>query len=343
MSFVVVGTNYKYSPIELREKIYFSKKRIREALNFLIEISSLNAAVILSTCNRVEIYASVSDEEKGVEELKDFISQYHEIDRQDIYPYLYGYSNNDALKHLLLVCCGIDSLIVGERQILEQVKSCFLESENNGFTDYFLKKIFYYALDFSQRICAQTNISKGEISASSVAVDFIKDRVGSLKDKNILIVGTGKVTELVLQHLSKEDSKVIFISSRNFKKAQEFAKKIIARAVRFEDLENHLKEADIVITATASPYFIIKKETLEGAAKQRLIIIDLAVPRDVSPDVRQLENVELFNLEDLGYVIENNLNKKKNEIEKAKQIVDIEVESLWTKVIESAPELALLP
>ncbi len=343
MSFIVVGTNYKYSPIELREKIYFSKRRIGDTLQFLKERTNFKAAVILSTCNRVEIYANVEDKEAGIKKIEDFIYRYHEVDNRAPSSYFYRYSGKEALKHLLLVCCGLDSLIVGEKQILEQIKFCFSESENNGFMDPFLKKIFQYVLSFSESIHKQTKISKQGISVGSIAIDFIKERMGSLNGKNILIVGTGKVTELVLERLNEEDSKVIFISSRNFRKAEEFADKIGAKAVKFENLKYLFDKANIIITATASPHFIIKKELLETVKGHRLLIIDLAVPRDVDPCVKEIDVVNLYSLEDLGSVIKRFEANKQVEIEKAKNIIDSQIEKIWTKLTVMEPEPALLP
>lgn len=343
MGFIVVGTNHKYSPIILRERISFSKKRLRDALNFLRERGLLNGAVILSTCNRVEVYASAEDSQLKVEEIEDFISRYHEVDKRAIFPYLYIYEGKQAIRHLMSVASGLDSLILGETQILGQVKSSFIEAESLDFVDRSLRKIFNTAISLAGSLHRETEISKGKISVGSVAIDFIKERIGALSNKKILIIGVGKVTELVLQYLKKENPNVVFISSRSFERAKDLAAKIGAEAVRFDRLREFLKEADVVITATASPHFIIKKETLREIAEHRLLIIDLALPRDVDPRAKEIENVDLFCLEDLDYVIKNNIAERVKEAEKAKQIIDIEVERLWQELTELEQEPALLP
>lgn len=343
MNLVIVGTNHKYSPIELRERISFSQKRLKDALSFLKERRLLDSAVILSTCNRVEIYASAEDAESGIGEIKDFISRYHEIGKQRFLPYLYIYEGKQALRHLILVACGLDSLILGETQVKEQVKYAFQEAEAVGVADGFLKEVFNAALTYAETIRKVTGISQGEVSVGSAAIDFIKEKIGSLKDKNILIIGVGKVTELVLQYLKKENPRVVFVANRTFEKARAKAEAIGAEAVRFDVLKQSLRETDILITAAASPHFIIKKETLEDALSRRILIVDLALPRNVEPAVKELKEVELFGLEDLGQVIQKNLERRKIEAEKANGIIDIEVQKLWQRLIRLEPEPARLP
>ncbi len=359
MSFILVGTSYKYSPIQVREGLSFSKKRLKDALYFLSETSVLRGAVILSTCNRVEIYASVGDSKAGIREIEDFISRYHEIDKRKISPYLYMCEDKDAMKHLISVACGLDSLILGELQILGQVKSSFLEAESIGFIDDFLREIFRSAISFARRIHAETKISEGKVSVGSIAIDFIKKRIGALSGKNILIIGVGKVTELVLKYLKKENPNVVFVSNRTFEKANELASRIGAEAVRFDDLRQFLKEADVVITATASPHFVIERGALEEIMSRRLrptalypsenksgshslLIIDLALPRDVDPGVKEIGSVDLFCLEDLDTVIKKNTERRIQEAKKAKEIIDIEAGRLWKEVTKLEQEPALL-
>lgn len=343
MNLVVVGTNYKYSPIELRERLSFSRKRIRDALFFLKERDVLKAAVILSTCNRVEVYASADELEIGIREIEDFISRYHEISKAKLSPFLYRYKDKEAIRHLFLVSSGLDSLILGETQVLGQVKFFFYESESVGYVDGFLRKIFFSAFSTSKRVHRETRISEGKVSVGSLAIDFIRERLSTLSGKNVLIIGAGKVTELVLRYLRQEQPNVVFISSRSFEKAKELAAQIGAKAVRFDKLNQFLREADVVITATSSPHFIIKKEIVEGTIGScRLLIIDLALPRDVDPRVKEIENVDLFCLEDLDTVIKKNMEKRSQEAYKANNIIDIEVKKLWNELIELEPEPALL-
>lgn len=343
MNVIVVGTNHKYSPIEIRERLSFSKKRTQDALLFLKESSCLKAAVILSTCNRVEIYVSAEEVESAIFAIVNFLSRYHEIDKERFLPYLYIYKDRQALKHLFSVACGLDSLILGETQILGQIKQAFLEAENVGFTNDFLREMFYCGIYFAKKIHRETKISEGKVSVGSVAIDFIKERLGGLSGKNILIIGIGKVTTLVLTYLKEEESNVIFISNRTFEKAKVLAGQIGAKAVRFDALPYFLNKADVVITATASPHFILKKETLDGIINHRLLIIDLGLPRNVDPWVKEIKNIELFSLEDLDGVIKKNLEIKKQEAIKVKEIIDKEVGKIWGKFTELELEPVHLP
>lgn len=341
MNFILVGTNHKYSPIEVRERIFFPKKRLGGVFFLLKENRALKGAVILSTCNRVEIYGSTESTELGTEKIKEFICTYHEIDKEKFLPYLYAHEGKEAVRHLFSVACGFDSLITGEKQILGQVKDSFLEAETAGFVNGFLKNIFTSVVNFAAEIQRSAWMSAAEISAGSAAIDFIKEKIGSLSEKNILIIGVGKVTELVLSYLKKENPKVVFVANRTFEKAKALADKIDAKAVRFDKLEGSLKEADIIITAAASSHFILKKDMLENTVNRRLLIIDLGLPRNVEPRIKEIERVELFCLEDLNQTIQNNLGLRKIEIEKARGVMEQEVERIW-QLIESEPERALL-
>lgn len=341
MKLIVVGTNHKHSPMAFREKLFFPKKRLRQALDFLREVSLLKGAVILSTCNRVEVYASAEDPEITVREIEDFISRYHEIDKRTLSLYLYIYKEREALRHLIRVASGLDSLIPGETQILGQVKSSFVEAQELGFVNGHLRRIFSYAISIARKIHRETGITDGKVSVGSIAIDFIKERAGTLSGKKVLIIGIGKVTELLLQYLKKENPEVVFISNRTFEKAKELAAQIGARAVRFDDLNQSLKEADVVITATASPHLIIRRERLPDI-NRRLLIVDLALPRDVDPAVREVENVELFCLEDLNGVIKKNMARKREQARRAEEIINIEAEMLWKELTESEAEIARL-
>jgi len=348
MSFIVVGTNHKYSPVELRERISFSRHRLNSALIFLKERGVLEGAVIISTCNRIEIYASVGNKEEGVREILGFISRYHEIDVNKLAPYLYIYDQKYALKHLALVASGLDSLILGETQILHQIRSAFSQAQYADFVDDILNNSFDLAFSIAKKVHSETKIAEGKVSAGSVAVEFIRKYHGTLSKKKILILGVGKVTQLVLKYLKKGDPKVIFISNRTFEKAQNLAQAIGAEAVRFERLNEFLQQADIVITATASPHFIIREDTIRVALSKReknkkLLFLDLALPRDVSPEIRRLPEVELFYLEDLEQIINENVYSKQRESSLARIIIEGEIERKWGKFTRLEQELAILP
>ena len=340
MNIVAVGTNHKFSPIELREKLSFSKRRLAQALSLLKERPVFKGAVILSTCSRVELYANAEDSAAGIAELQNFLCRFHGIDRERILPCLYIYEDKEAIEHLFSVACGLDSLILGETQISGQLKSAFLEAISAGFTDMYLDTAFNAAIAYAKKIHRETAISEGKVSIGSLAIDFIKEKFNGLAGKNILIIGAGKVTELVLNYLKDGKPKVVFISNRTFDKAKELASRIGQSAVHFDKLPQLITQADVIISATTSPHFIIKKETLRGAISRKLLIVDLAMPRDVDPKVQEIENVELFNLEDLSPIARKNLEKESIEAEKIEKLINQEVALVWQKLTALEPEPA---
>ena len=342
MNLIVIGTNHNYSPVEFRERVYFSKKGSRDSLDFLKERGILKGAVILSTCNRVEIYASSDDEELAIEEIKNLISLYHEVEIDRFSSYLYIYKGIDAARHLFLVTCGLDSMIPGETQILEQVKASLAESDSKDFLDSFLRLIFYSAISFADNAHANIKIFREDISIGTVAIDFIKEKLGALSDKNVLIIGTGRVIELIVKHLKKETPNVTFIANRTFEKAKDLSIEIKAKAVRFDELKKFLNSADVIITATRSPHFIIDKKMLGYMMNHKILILDLAMPRDVDPEAKNIKGVELFYLEDLKGVIEKNTAGMACEIGELKKIIQIEAEKSWKELTELEPEPALL-
>lgn len=313
--FAVTGTNHKYSPVEVRERLSRNKQSIS---------SCVKGAVLVSTCNRFEVYSTKP------------------IDLTDYVPaeFLYEYRGKEALRHLIKVSAGLDSLILGERQILGQVRSALREAEENTYLDNILKEAFELSLSRADRIHQLSRISEGKQSVGSIAIDFIKAKEGDLKNKNILIVGVGKVSALVLSYLKKESPSIVFVANRRFGKAEGFAREIGARAVRFDNLREYLANTDIVISATKSPHFIIKKETLTGLIKKNLLILDLALPRDVDPRVGDLKGITLFTMEDLEGIIKKNFEKKAKAAERLNRLIDIEADRLWRELTVSEPEPA---
>jgi len=340
MNYIIIGTNHKCSPVEIREKVSFSGQRLNRGIYSLKEGGVLESAVILSTCNRTEIHASSKYKREGIREIEAFLVSLG-IPRNSLESYFYRYTNKEAIKHLFSVASGLDSLIVGETQILSQVNHALLEAIKADFINEFLKNIFEKSIAFARKIHRETSISEGKMSVGSVAVDFIKEKVGILLDKNILILGVGKVTELVLRYLKKEGTNVIFVSNRTFDKAKELASQIKAKAVRFDALKEYLKKADIVISATASPHFIIKKETLKDLKMRKILIVDLAVPRDVDPSIRDMENIDLVYLEELDSIIKKNAERKAYEAIGIRDSIREEAENIWEQCSELEQEVAL--
>ncbi|MFH1283828.1 MAG: glutamyl-tRNA reductase [bacterium] len=342
MSFIVVGTNYKKSPVEVREKIVFRRSDLPHALFSLKKWTGISTAIILSTCNRVEVYAEVNDIKQGINKIKQFIMLYHRIDRNELDRYLYSYNNEDALKHFMQVSSGLDSMVIGETQIKTQVKNAFEESVRAGLSNENLHTLSRQALKTVNVIHNTTDINKGKVSVGSVAVDFIQEKRGSLANAHIIIIGTGKITNLVTQYLSQKAARIVFVATRTFEKAQYFADQFGGKAVTGDRLKDYLKNADIVISATASPHFILKPEHIKEI-NHEIFMLDLAVPRDIDPDIQNNQNIRLFTLDDLNEIIAHNKEKKNIEIRKAECIIEHEVEKLWKQNLKLEHVPALLP
>lgn len=343
MKIIVVGTNHKYSPIEIRERFSFSKKRLDEALLRLVNYPKIRSAVILSTCNRAELYAMTQEIETGINSLKEFLCDYHCQIPKKIEPYLYTYIGMEAVQHLFEVACGLDSQIIGESQILEQVRFAYEQAKKVGATDRLLNTIFGNAIRVSLKVRQKTEISKGKVSIATVVMELIKRQYSSIKDKKVLIIGVGKISELVSKYLKKERLQTVFIANRTYEKACQLAELIGAEVVRFDRLKEKILDTDIIISATSSPHLILKKEDFLGTKKPQLVI-DLAVPRDVEPEVKNMKGISLFGLDDLDFIIEKNLNIRREGIPAAEEIIKKEIENLCLKEpLELEPEEALLP
>lgn len=341
MSFITIGTNHKYSPVDFREKLFFHKGKLAEALLELKRRNSIRGAVILSTCNRTEIYASCDDAYTGINELKDFVSEYKDIEADVVSRNLYSYEGKRAIEHLCEVSSGLDSLVIGELQITYQVKTALRKALETGSLDREITDIFGFALAVAGKVHAETGLSKGKMSVGSVAVDLIKEKVGDLTGKNILVIGVGKITSLVLKYLGDSGSSVVFVANRTYERAKKLAENINAEAIRFDVLKEYLPKADIVITATASSHFIIKEETVDKRFKE-LFIFDLAMPRDVAPGVSILEGVTLFSLMDLCLIIDRNRDRRISQVEIAAKLINKEVDGSWERYTKSEQEAALL-
>lgn len=333
---ILVGTNHKRSPLKIREKLAFSKKGLDEALGVISSSCGVKAGVILSTCNRVELYADADDPVAATQALTAFLAGRGGLTQASIAPYLYAYAAQEAARHLFGVACGIDSQITGEPQILEQVRGAHEKANNASCANEFLGRVFSKAAAVGLAARQKTCISSGDVSLGSVCVELMEAEAGGLKDKRILVVGTGKIARLVIQCLSGQHLKAMIVSSRTYEKAQQLAADFGTQVVRFERFKDELLGADVVVSATASPHPIIKKDDLAEVMQQRrragdarpIFLVDLAVPRDVEESVRGVRGVRLFYLEDLDATIKKNLAERERALPQVEAIIEEEVGEL---------------
>ncbi len=339
MTFIVVGINHNHSPLSIRERLSFSRRKTEEALSLASTRPGIAGAVILSTCNRVEIYGEVNDAARGLEILEDFLFTARSADPSVFLPYLYRYGNKDAVRHLFAVTAGLDSQIPGERQIGEQVRSAFIQADGASALTEKMRILFLRALEVGKRVRRETGVSEGNVSFGSLTRRLVREVLGELNERTVVIIGTGKMALLVGTYLAQEGARIVLVSNRNYPKAARMAREVGGRAGGFSELGRFIRQADAVISATASPHLIVGIEDLTGA-KKPLLIVDLAVPRDVDPAVGGLPGVTLFNLDGLSRIMKENLGRRRREARRAEEIIERETELIWRELLQSEPVVA---
>lgn len=331
---LLIGMNHRTVPLSIREKIRFNEENLRRFLPVLRTYRGIEEVAVLCTCNRVEIYAWVKQMNLAISSLKEFLQDNYGGDEK-LDPFLCTLTGEEVISHLFRVSAGLDSQVIGESQILGQVKKAYRLSREVNATDGFLKPLFHRAVSIGKKVREKTEISRGKVSVGSVGVELAKKTLASLRDKTILVLGAGKISELVGANLANEGVKAIVVSNRNYQKACHLAQALKGKAVRFDRLEEGLRQADIVISSTAASHYIIKKSMLKQVMDKRdkpLLFIDLALPRDIEPAAADLEGVTLYNMEDLDLVIEGNMVKRRKEAKKAEEMVKEETEEFEKKM-----------
>ncbi|PHM73461.1 glutamyl-tRNA reductase [Xenorhabdus kozodoii] len=315
MTLLALGINHKTAPISLRERVAFSPDTIGLALDDLLRQPLVRGGVVLSTCNRTELYLSVEQQDNFEEQLIHWLCRYHQLNPDDLTGSLYWYLGNEAVSHLMRVASGLDSLVLGEPQILGQVKKAFSESQNYQSLSNELERLFQKSFSVAKRIRTETEIGANAVSVAFAACTLARQIFESLSQLNILLVGAGETIELVARHLKEHGVNRMMIANRTKERAQMLASEVNAEVISLPDIDTRLAEADIVISSTASPLPIIGKGMVERALKLRrnqpMLLIDIAVPRDIEPDVEKLSDVYLYSVDDLQAIIQQNLAQRK--------------------------------
>jgi len=347
-NFFIIGINHKYAPVATRETLSFSKDKLPAALFDLSKISILSESVILSTCNRVEIYGCSQDLSAAREEVLLFLSRQHQVQREILDEVTYYYQGNEALRHLFRVTAGLDSMVVGEHEILGQVKDAFQLASAAGNIRSLQHQLFQRAFRCAKKVRQETKIGEGAVSVSAVAIELAKKIFGRLTQENILIVGTGKMGEQTLRRLVKIGSRSIWVTSRTAENAEEVARKYSIQAVPYASWKDYLNEADIIICSTAATEPILTKEDVRGVMTARknkpLFLIDIAVPRDIEGAIAELDDVYLYNVDDLGRLCEANLHFRRAEVVRCTAIVEGQVEQMlqWLRNLDAKPTIQRL-
>jgi glutamyl-tRNA reductase len=332
MSVVVIGLSHRTSPVELRERFAFAQAKMPDALRALRESGLAREVVILSTCNRVEIYAATPLEHpEAFAGLKHFLVTTHAYEGT-LNDELYSLNEPHSLQHLFKVASGLDSMVLGETEILGQLKQAYDLALKNGHTGARLNKAFQRAFNVAKYIRTETNIQRGNISVASVAVELAEKIFSSLNDHDVLVLGAGDTSEKTARALLSRGARSILVANRSFDRAEILAKEFNGRAVKFDDWAEEFDKVDIVISSTSAPHHILDRAKLEPLMKRRrnrpLLLIDIAVPRDIDPAVIQLDNVYLYNVDDLQTIASDHLQQRKAEIVKCEAIIETKVKGL---------------
>ena len=342
---ILVGVNHKTTPVEIREKLAFNQAKLEASLEELVSSPEIIENIILSTCNRVEIYARVENTDRGIQLLQDFICDYHSISRGNLDQYFYSCCDNQAVEHLFRVSSSLDSMVLGEAQILGQVKDAYSKARSFSSTGMVLNQLFEKAFNVAKKVREETGISERGVSISSAAVELAKKIFEDLENHSVMLVGTGEMAELAAKHLISYGVKTVYVASRTYERAAALAQTLNGCALGFEEFKEEMHKADIIITSTAAPTFIIQKEMMEKAIQKRknkpIFLIDIAVPRDIAPEVNELENVYLYDIDDLQNVVNANMEERQKEAENAMEIVKHEVTKFnnWFSTLDAVPTI----
>jgi len=343
----VIGVNHRTAPIEVRERVDFAREGLEAALTGLAARNVVREMAVLSTCNRAEVHA-VADSDDAIDKVARFFGEYHGVAPSELQAHLYVHRGADAARHLFRVAAGLDSLVVGEPQILGQVKAAYTVASDQHYTGTVLNRLFHLAFAAGKRVRSETGLGEGAVSVSYAAISLAKKIFGDLSRLQVLILGSGEMGKLTAIHLHAQGVAGITIASRTRSTAERLAQQIGATACDWPELDAALIQADIVVTATGAPAVVLTRADLERAMKSRrerpLFVIDIAVPRDVDPAAGTLDEVFLYNVDDLQGIVESNLEKRTTELSRADAIVSSEAAKFaaWLQSREIIPTVVAL-
>lgn len=348
MHLAVLGINHKTAPVELREKVSLDGERCATLSRELIGDSGIMEVVPLSTCNRTEIYVVASRPGVGRREVLTALSGAAAVDSRELDKCSYFHEGEIAVGHLYKVASSLDSLVVGEAQILGQIKTAYHAAHENETTSVLLNRLFRHSLEVGKRVRTETKIGENPVSVSSVAVEMVKKVFEDLEGRTVMLLGAGKMTDLTATHLVSNGVGSFIVSNRTFSKAEEMAAKLGGTPVRFEDIADYLPLADIVISSTGAPHYVLHKGTVKKAMEKRhnkpIFFIDIAVPRDIDPGVNNVYNAFLYDIDDLNEVARENAAAREKEARRAEHIIAEEVDDFmsWLSSLDVVPTIMAL-
>ena len=339
MQLLTIGLNHKSAPVDIRERLTFGPDIIVAALRSLLEQQAVTEAVILSTCNRTEIYCALAGGDR--EDIYNWLATFHGMEVETISPYLYGHEGKDAVQHLLAVASGLDSLVLGEPQILGQVKAAYQTANDAGATRKLLGRLFQHTFSVAKQVRTDTAIGSSPVSVAFAAVSLARQIFSDLSTQTAMLIGAGETIELAARHLHQHGIGRMVVANRTVERAHTLASQFDAYAIALTEIPAHLAEADIVISSTASPLPVLGKGTVESALKKRrhkpMFMVDIAVPRDIEAEVGNLADVYLYTVDDLEEVIQENLQSRQEAASQAVEIIELHVEEFmgWLRSLDA--------
>ncbi len=343
MTLLALGINHKTATVDLREKVAFSPEKLTRALQELELHPEVTSGVIVSTCNRTEVYCDISQSGPGV--IIDWLTNFHQITAEELMPSLYFYEEQAAARHLMRVACGLDSLVLGEPQILGQVKQSYSDAKDNDAVQGTLEKLFQKTFTVAKRVRTETDIGGNAVSVAFAACTLARQIFESLHGVSVLLVGAGETIELVARHIVEQGCSSLIVANRTRERAEKFSTEFGAEVIGLEQLPEHLHRADIVISSTASPLPIIGKGMVENALKARrhqpMLLVDIAVPRDIEAEVGELNDAYLYSVDDLHSIVEKNREQRKVAAIQAEAIVSEESAAFmsWLRSLEAVDSI----
>jgi len=348
MNIIVVGLSHKTASVDIREKVAFAPTRMDRPLQAVVGLEEITEAVIVSTCNRVEIYAVTRDIAGGMARIKRFLADYHNLSLDYLDPHLYGLHGEEAIRHVFRVASSLDSMIVGEPQILGQIKTAYGYAAEFKSSGIILNRFLHKAFSVAKRVRTETRIASSAVSVAFAAVELARKIFGDLSDKTVMLIGAGEMCELAAKHFLNNGVRGVMVTNRTFERAERLADELEGRAIRFDDIFAYLHQADIILSSTGAPHTIIGRKDVEEVVRRRkmkpMFFIDIAVPRDIDPRVNDVENVYLYTVDDLQEVVASNLQQRGEEAKKAEAIVEQEIGqfSLWLASLGITPTIVAL-
>jgi glutamyl-tRNA reductase len=348
MKIFVIGLNHNTADVEVREKVAFNGSRLEEGLKRFRELPEVEEAVILSTCNRVELYANVKDSVKASESIKTFLSEFHNINRALLDKALYTREDVNAVRHIFRVASSLDSMVVGEPQILGQLKEAFEIALEKKATGILLNKLMKKAISVAKRVRRDTRIAENAVSISFAAVELAKKIFTDLSEKVFMLLGAGEMAELAARHLMSNGVKEVIVANRSYERACDLAKEFNGKPVKLDNFLQEMVHSDIVICSTGAPHYILLKDQMQKVMKDRkqrpVFLIDISVPRNIDPKINDLDNVYLYNIDDLQGIVDANMFERKKEAERAEKIIEEEIGPFlkWLSSLDSVPTIVAL-